>query len=224
MKKAARGGLAVVLLFLAARHFLGYYYFSRYEKIRGGARSIEKNLPALENNLKRAVRFSKNPEFYKELGRLYLERAMGENQFGTPERRDFYCDRAVEALREQIERDPADAEGYYQAGLVFLLYNYPLMTYRERARIYLRRAVELHPADEFIGMNVCAIFLTQWGELNEQEKQIVRQRLKRDRYEKTAFFKKIREKVIESLGSAERFKEVLEQDPALREVAKKYFQ
>jgi hypothetical protein len=217
-------GLLAVLLFLATKHYLGYYFFARYEKIREGAESIEQIFPVLERQLKSAAWYSNQPKFYRELGRLYFERAWSENQFGTPEKRDFFCGRAVEALREQIRRNPADADGYYHIGLVFLLYNYPLMTYRDQGRAFLRRAVELHPADEFISMNVCAMFIAHWDELGDGDKRLVWQQLKRDRYERATFLKKIMEKVVESLGSDEKFKEVLKLDPELWEEVKKYFQ
>ena len=217
-------GLLAVLLFLATTHYLGYYFFARYEKSREGAESIEQIFPVLERQLKSAAWHSKQPKIYRELGRLYFERAWGENQFGTPEKRDFFCDRAVEALGEQIRRNPADADGYYHLGLVFMLFNYPLMTYRDQGRAFLRRAVELHPANEFISLNVCAIFVAWWDDLKEEEKQIIRRQLKRDRNDRTAFFKKIRDKVIENLGSDERFKDVLKLDPELWEEVKKYFQ
>jgi len=162
------------LLFLfAAADFLSWYSFSRYQAERKASRSIEAGFPQMEGALQRAVRFSKNPVYYKELTRLYLERAMAENDFGTPAARDAALVRAEASARQWIRQNPVDAWAYYELGKIYLLYNFPLLTYAEKGRLYLKKAVELKPADEFLNQNVLYIFMTQWERLKESEREFV---------------------------------------------------
>lgn len=216
--------LLAVLLLWSGKHFAGYHFFARYEKLSATSKSIEQDFSALERDLKTAVRFSKNPEFFGELGQLYFKRALGENQSGSAEMRDRYCDQARQALTEQIMRNPADARGFYQLGLVMMLYNYPLLTYRDKGRIYLKRAVDLIPGDEYICANVIAIFISQWDELDAGERQTVFSQFVRERDYPASFLGDIQAKVIKNTGSDVKFKEALRQDPGIWEKLKKYFQ
>lgn len=166
------------MLVIAAKDYFGYHYFYKYKEARSQAESIEGSFSQLELNLKKAVSCSKNYLFYREMGRLYLERALAEEKFGTAEKRDFYLERARESLIKAISRNPIDASAYYGMGTVYLLYNYPLLTYMEKAKRYFRKALELKPADEFLNENIVYVYLTQWERLGEEEREFVGERVR----------------------------------------------
>ena len=166
-------GIVAGLFVLAARAYLGYHFFYQYAGLREEATNLEGSFHALEPKLKRAVAFSGNPLFFQEAGRLYLEMAQAENKFGTPEKRDEYLDRARESLEGFIRRNPLDAFGYYELGKVYMLYNYPLLTYAAKGRAYLRKALEMRPVDEDLNGNVTYAYLAQWDRLNAAERDFV---------------------------------------------------
>jgi hypothetical protein len=163
---------AAGLFALAARAYLGYHFFYRYAEARAEAANLAGSFGTLEPVLKSVVRFSGNPLFYQELGRLYLEMALAENKFGTAEKRDEYLERARLSLEVLIGRNPLDA-GYYELGKVYMLYNYPLLTYAARGREYLRRALEMRPVDGDLNVYVTYVFLAQWQRLSAAEKDFV---------------------------------------------------
>lgn len=171
-------GLILAILILAAKEYSGYQYFFRYKSARARARSIEKSFPELERNLMMAVKFSKNPVFYEQMGQLYREMAVAESKFGSEEKRDSYLDRASESLAELIKRNPIDAFAYFEMGRVYLFYNFPLLTYAHRAKVFFLRALELKPADEYLNLNVIYFYLTQWDYLEDGEKDFIFKRLK----------------------------------------------
>ena len=165
--------VAAALFVLAARAYLGYRSFYGYAAGREEATNLQGSFGALEPELKRAVSFSGNPLFYQEMGRLYLEMALAENKFGTPEKRDEYLDRARESLEGLIRRNPLEAFGYYELGKVYMLYNYPLLTYAAKGRAYLRKALEMRPVEEDLSVNVVYAYLAQWDKLSAAEKYFV---------------------------------------------------
>ena len=176
MKFAARIVVLVLvagLFVLAARAYLGYRNFYSYAAGREKATNLEGSFGALEPKLKRAGSFSHNPLFYQEMGRLYLEMALAENKFGTPEKRDEYLDRARDSLEGLIRRNPLEAFGYYELGKVYMLYNYPLLTYAAKGRAYLRKALEMRLVDEDLNVNVIYAYLAQWDRLSAAEKDFV---------------------------------------------------
>jgi hypothetical protein len=173
MKPVARvvGLIIVTGLFVsAARAFLGYRSFYRYAVMREEATNLQGSFSILEPEIKRAIAWSGNPLFYQEAGRLYLESALAENKFGTPEKRDAHLDRAVESLDGLIRRNPLDPFGYYELGKVYMLYNFPLLTYAAKGRTYLRKALEMRPVDRDLNVNVTYAHLAQWDRLSAQEK------------------------------------------------------
>ncbi len=208
-KKIALWAGASILLALAVREYLGYHFFYEYKEVRSSARSIEGSLSQLEKNLKRAVFFSKNPVFYKEMARLYLEMALAENEFGTEERRDFYLDAAKESLIELTRRNPIDAFAYFEMGKVYMLYNFPLLTYMDRGRFYLRKALEFKPADEFLNLNIIYIYLTQWDFLEEGEKSFILERLERMREANQNFIPQLRKSWRENFGNEDKLEQIL---------------
>jgi len=169
--------LALLGLALVTKEYLGFHYYYQYKAQRQAARSIEQVFSSLEKNLSRARRFSQQPLFYQELGRLYLEMAMAENEFGSAARRDEFLLRAEESLKQQIEANPVDSRAFYNLGKVYLLFNFPLLTYADKGRPCLRRALELKPADEFLNLNIIYIYLAQWELLNSEDREFLARQL-----------------------------------------------
>jgi len=202
--------LLALLLFLAARDYLGYHYYYGFQEEIGRAKSIESSFLRLESLLEKAVRFSGNPLFRKELGRLYFERALGENQFGSPERRDHFLDLSRESLVRAANGNPLDAFALYDLGRVYLLYNYPLLTYLDKAKAYFRRALELNPADEFLNVNIVFIYLTQWEFLSGEEKDYVLGRISEAKAACPDFVPKLRKRCREELGDEAKLEAVLD--------------
>jgi O-antigen ligase len=175
MFKAA--GLAaglVALLFLVVKENMGFVWLGKYEAARarlaGEGRSLMSGFAELDRLLGRAARWSGNPRFFSEQGRLYIEMAVAENESEAPERRDAYLDRAEEAIRRRIELNPADAFAYYDMSRVYLLYNFPLLTYQDAARRYLRRALVFKPHDVFLNVEAVYKFGVMWDGLGGEEK------------------------------------------------------
>ncbi len=202
---------ALVLLGAAAADYMGWHYFYRYQSERGRVRSIQAGFVRLEASLKQAARFSGQPVFWKERTRLYLEMAMAENEFGTPAERDAYLDEARESAGEWIRRSPVDARAFYEMGKIYLLYNFPLLTYADQGRAFLRRAVALKPADEFLNSNVLYIFMTQWNFLVQEEKDFVAAQWRLLTDNSTDFEDKIRRRWQENFKNTAAFDEILRQ-------------
>ena len=127
---------------------------------------------------------SPRSEFRIELARLYMEMARVANDAVRDEEREAFCDKAVAAYERAIAANPAHAMTYFETGLVYLLSNYPLMTYADRAKTYFRKALELKPADDFLNLNVIFLYFTWWPTLEDTEKVyaagIYRQAVARD--------------------------------------------
>lgn len=208
-------GILVGLVVLAGKEYLGYHYFYKYENIRTKAKSIERSFPELEENLKKSVWFSKNPLFLSELAQLYLEMAFVENEFGTAEERDAYCDLAWESLVHLIKRNPVDASAYYKMGMVYMLYNFPLMTYIDKEKLYFSKALELKPADESLNLNIIYIYLTQWDFLNDKEKGFVYKRLGKMWKDNERFIPQLRNRWKRNFGNSDKLKEILSLDEEL---------
>lgn len=202
-------GIVLLLLGLAAAEYIGRHHFYRYERERAGVRSIEAGFPRLEASLKKAVRFSGRTEFRKEMVRLYMEMALAENEFGTPAGRDAFLERAEASAREWIRSNPVDYRAYYEMGKIFLLYNFPLLTYAERGRDYLRKAVELKPADEFLNLNVLYIFMTQWDFLEEAERDFTAAQWGLLTKNSASFEKKLRKRWQENFDSTDKLDAIL---------------
>lgn len=201
-------GLLVAALFV----FLRAHRYSAYKETRAGAKSIESAFPGLESDLRAAARFPGHPIALGELGRIYLERALAENQFGSAAKREEYLDRARDALKDQIQRNPLDAGSFYLLGIVYTLYNYPLMTYAERGWAYFIRALELSTSDEFLNVNGLYVFLAQWDGLSQKEKDFVWRRL-RDVAELNPYFiTKIGDMWSKNFGNRDRLREILARD------------
>jgi len=163
-------GLAVAVFIPACRDFLGFRDLAAYRRARAGARSVESAFPALEARLAEAAAVSPLAVFQVESARLDMEMARVANDSGRDEDRDMYCDLAVARYGQAIAENPIDAGTHYEMGTAYLLYNFPLMTYQDRARTYFRQALLFKPADETINLNVQFLYFTWWPTLEDGDK------------------------------------------------------
>jgi len=209
LRRVAGLAIAAALLVVGGRQYIGHYNYYEYKRERGAAQSLERSFTQLERCLKRAVAWSGNPRFLKELGRLYLDMALAENEFGTAAGRDGFCEQARNALERAIRENPADGSAFFEMGKVYLLYNFPLLTYAEKGRSYLRRALELKPADEFLNLNVLYIFLAQWETLGEVEKEFAGGRLRAQAEADGRFVERLRKRWKEGFGEVEGLERIL---------------
>ena len=208
-KKVVGLALAITLFVLAGRFYMGYRYYDKYRAVRKEARSIQGNFLEMENCLLKAIRFSANPAFYEELGRLNLERALAENDFGTAEKRDAYLDKSLATLGTLLRRNPGNAAACYEMGKAYLLYNYPLLTYQEKSRLLFRKTLELKPADEFFNLNIIYTFFVQWDSLQEAEKTFALKQLRRMETNDPKFLNKLGARWQEGGGSQEKLERLL---------------
>ena len=162
--------LAVTLFIPAIRDFAGFQRLEAYRRARSEARSVESAFPALEARLAKAVAASPLAVFRIELAHLYVEMARVANEAGREEDRDTFCDRAVDAYTRAIAANPIAAATHFETGTAYLLYNYPLMTYQDRAKAYFRQALALKPADETMNLNVIFLYFAWWPTLEDADK------------------------------------------------------
>ena len=201
--------LALGLFVVAFHDFRGFQYLGQYRRARSEARSVESAFPTLEALLEKAVNASPRSEFRIELARLYTEMARVANDAARDEEREAFCDRAASAYERAIAANPVHAMTYYETGLVYLLSNYPLMTYADRARTYFRKAIELKPADDFLNLNVIFLYFNWWQTLEDAEKAyaagLYRQAVARD----PGFGAKLEARWKQSFKTADRLAAIL---------------
>lgn len=162
--------LAVALLVPAGRDFAGFQRLGAYSRARAEARSVESAFPDLEARLAKAAAASPQAVFRVELAHLYVEMARVANEAGRDEERDTFCDRAVDAYTRAIAANPIDAATHFETATAYLLYNYPLMTYQDRAKAYFRQALALKPADETMNLNIIFLYFAWWPTLEDADK------------------------------------------------------
>ncbi|MBM3305306.1 MAG: hypothetical protein FJY79_05105 [Candidatus Aminicenantes bacterium] len=213
MRPAAAALAAAVLLVPAVRDFLGFHHLARYRQARSAVRSVESGFPVLEPRILAAVRASGRAEFRVEQARLYVEMARVDNDAGRDESRDLHCDRAVDAFASAIHANPIDAFTHYEMGMVFLLYNFPLMTYADRAKVHFHRALELKPADEFLNLNVLFIHLTWWDLLEDEDKAYAAALLRRMTAVDPGFPAKLEARWKQSFKTLDRLRDILAELP-----------
>ena len=208
--------LAVALLVPAVRDFAAFRHLAAYRAARAQARSVESAFPALEARLARAAAVSPRAVFEAELARLTMEMARVANAAGRDEERDTLCDRAIARYARAIAANPIDAAVHYETGLAYLLVNYPLMTYQDRAKASFRQALALKPADETMNLNVVYLYFSWWPTLDDAEAAyaagLYRAAARRD----PAFPAKLRARWVQSAGPAERLDAVLAALPPLQ--------
>lgn len=168
----------IVLAVIVGRDYAGSIAFRRYGEARSRVRSIQSGLPELERYLLKAVHTWPRRLFFEELGNLYFDGALAEIQSGTEDKRESLLDKARDVLLEEVRRYPAAADGYFNLGRVYMTYNYPHLTYAAKGREYLKKALVLQPADEYLNTNILAVMLSQWQILDQTEREDVRSRLR----------------------------------------------
>lgn len=173
--------LAGGLLTLVASIFFysGYRNYFLYQADRKNIRSLESNFPGLEVRLEKAVRYYPLPAFYAELGRLRLQRAMAEIEFGQADRGEPFLDGARDTLQRAVAGNPVDHSFLWELSKVYFLYNYPLLTYAEKGRLLCREALSRHPYNEFLFLNIALVFMEQWPLLEGMEKEWLKQNISR---------------------------------------------
>ncbi|MGZ5468667.1 MAG: O-antigen ligase family protein [Candidatus Aminicenantales bacterium] len=162
--------LAIAILVPAVRDFIGFDHLAGFRRARAEARSVESAFPALEARLKKAAAVSPRAVFQIELARLYMDMARVANESGREEDRDTFCDKAVARYGRAIAANPIDAGTHYEMATAYLLYNFPLMTYQDRARAYFRQALVFKPADETINLNVIFLYFSWWPTLEDPDR------------------------------------------------------
>lgn len=201
--------LAFVLFAPAFRDFAGFRHLGEYRRARGEARSVESAFPALEARLEKAVSSSPRAVFRVELARLYTEMARVANDSGRDEEREAFCDKAVASYGKAIAANPIAAFTHYETGTVYLLYNFPLMTYSDRAKTYFRAALEFKPADESINLNVIFLYFSWWTTLEDAERTYAAGLYRKMTARDPGFPAKLEARWKQSYGTVDRFTAVL---------------
>ncbi len=186
--------IGLVALITSISFYFGFVNYYRYQEEKKSIRSLERDFQSLEARLEQAARFYPLPAFYSELGWLRLQRAMGEIEFGLPERSGEFLDGAKEALKEAIAGNPVDHSSFWELSKVYFLYNYPLLTYAEKGRLFCQEAVRRHPYNEFLVINVTIVFVEQWPLLESSEKEWLRDCLQRMIAIDAGFIKRLKNK------------------------------
>jgi O-antigen ligase len=209
----AGAALAVAVLVPAVRDYLGYHDLTVYRRERAGARSVESAFPALEARLEKAAAASPRAVFQVELARLYVDMARVANDAGREEERDTFCDRAVVHYAQAVAANPIDAGTHYETAAAYLLYNFPLMTYQDRAKTYFREALRFKPADETINLTVLYLYFSWWPTLEEADRSyaagLYRSMVGRD----PAFPAKLEGRWVQSYGSPDALRALLAELP-----------
>ncbi len=203
------GALLLALVSCAATEYLGYHCVAMYKSTRAKETSLQDNFGEMEKDLKSAIRFYHNPEFYSHLGRLYLDKSLVANAAGNVEQRDHYLDLAVAGYSDLLKRNPIDSLAFYDLGRAYMLYHSPLRTYAERGRRYFRRAIELDPSDEFLNVNVIYIYLADWDLLRPEEREFLTSRLGDVSRNNANFIPRIRDVWKRNVGNTDKLKEIL---------------
>jgi len=206
-------GLIICLLALAAAlsFYTGYKFYYQYQAERQNIKSLERDFIGLKKRLEQAVGFYPLPLFYLELGRLRLERAMGEIEFGLPEKSEEYLDGARKALESAIAGAPVDYSPFWEVGKVYFLYNYPLSTYAQKGREFCQEAVRRYPYNEFLNLNVLFVFFDQWPLLEESEKNWVRERIQKLSAANPGFLNKLKNKWRQNYKETSRLEMMLKE-------------
>ncbi len=200
---------ALALLVVAALRYRGYYYLGRYNAARSAARSVQADFGKLEPLARKAAASWPNAELEKDAARLYFEMARAENDSGGTVARDKSCDRAVARYVAALRLDPLDSFVDYEMGVTYLLYNFPLMTYADKAKLYFRKALELNPSEEFLNLNILNFYLTSWSGLTDSERAYAAGRLRAVRAVDPAFVPQLEERWKRQFGATDSLDRIL---------------
>jgi len=152
--------------------------------------------------LRRAVWFAPRRAYLEALG-ASARRGLGREPVREPGEARRAPRQGAGRSAEGDREYPAAAFGYYNLGRVYMLYNYPLLTYAARGRDYFRKALVLQPADEFINVNVLTLFLGQWALLEGEEKEDAWRRLADALERNEGFLRGIRDLWKQTYGNLE---------------------
>jgi len=213
----------IVLAVIVGGDYAGTIAFRGYGKARSRVRSIQSGLPELERRLLKAVHTWPRRLFFEELGNLYFDAALAEIQFGSEDKRESLLDKARDVLLEEVRRYPAAADGYFNLGRVYMTYNYPYLTSAAKGREYLKKALILQPADEYLNTNILAVMLSQWEILDPAERKDVRSRLRKILENNEAFISKILNIWEKNNASIDDLKKILSADAELWPRMQKFF-
>ena len=216
--------LGLIALFVTAvRDYAGARAFGRYRDARSSVPSIQSGLPELERQLLKAVHTWPRRLFFEELANLYFDASLAEIQSGTEDKRKSLLDKARDVLLEEVRRYPAAADGYCNLGRVYMISNYPYLTEAAKGRGYLRKALILQPADNYLNTNILAVMLSQWEKLEPFERDDVRARLRNILDHNEAFIAKILILWKRNHASVDDLKKILSADAELWPRLMKYF-
>jgi hypothetical protein len=93
--------------------------------------------------------------------------------------------------------------------MLYVLSNYPLLTYADRAKQYFLKALEIKPADQFLHIHILIVYMTLWDGLSDEEKGFVRERYEKMTGADPKFPKKLEDQWVKSFGSADRLQQIL---------------
>jgi O-antigen ligase len=225
---ALRKGLSllgsVALLTLSSIVFFRSEQERRFQALKAKADNLALNFPALVEPLTRAVGWGGIPVYDRELGQLYLEKALSLIPSGGGSEMDAYLLKAEEAYIRGLRRNPLDALLYGGLGMVYQHLNYPLFTYQEKGRRFLRQSVELRPANMAFSDEFLYAFLRQWGDLRESEKSFVFAQVERKWMYPYFLVSRWRERWIREFGDDSRLKEIFSRNLSLWPKIRAYFQ
>lgn len=213
----------IVLVIIVGRDYAGTRAFGRYREARSRVRSIRSGLPELERHLLKAVHIWPRRVFFEELANLYYDAALAEIRSGTEGKRKMLLDKAGDVLLEEIRRYPAAADGYSNLGRVYMSYNDPYLTHAAKGRAYLKEALILQPADEYLNTNILTVMLSQWEILDPAERIDVRSRLRDILDHNEAFIYEILDLWKKNHASVDDLKKILSADAELWTHLKKFF-
>ncbi|MGB9893392.1 MAG: hypothetical protein ACPLRA_03185 [Candidatus Saccharicenans sp.] len=171
--------ISVGTLLASFSFYLGFWHYGRYQEVTRNIKSLEEDFPRLEARLRKAILFYPLSLFQAELGKLRRQRAMAEIEFGIPEKSEDYLDNSRASLREAIAGNPVDYSFFWELTKVYFLYNYPLLTYADKGRLFCQEAVRRAPFNEFLVLNVLVVFFEQWPLLEPSEKDWLKENIKR---------------------------------------------
>ncbi|MDD8020660.1 MAG: hypothetical protein PHU81_05695 [Acidobacteriota bacterium] len=180
--------------------YLGYYHYNLYQSEKQTMRSLERDFEQLQIKLQKAVKWYSSPDFYLELGRLRLFRAMAEIEFGQPEKNEFYLGQALEVLKQAVCLRPVDHAPFWELSKVYFLTNFPLPVYADRGRELCWEAIKRAPLDEFLATNVLVVFFEQWLLLSAEEKAKIKEKIKELEEANPGFLERFKRKWATAYG------------------------
>jgi hypothetical protein len=109
-------------------------------------------------------------------------------------------------------------------GKVYLLYNYPLLTYGDKGRMFLRKTLNLKPHNLLFNQSVIFDFLLMWDGLTEEEKAWTMKWLKTVWVTNAGgFYPELKKRWEKDIKNLDALKAILHSDAAVWSTASRYF-